>query len=312
MGNSNSRGNTYQQYYEAMQKQQPVQIPSDITPYDILGVSKNFTWDELKTAYKRQARLVHPDKGGTEQLFNIVTDAFKQLAYDFKLKQKDKQHYELKKGYQEERQINETSYTPVNVNEQNFSTKFNRIFEENKFDDDEDDSRGYGHMMEKSSKTREDIDIPKVLNKYSKDKFNSAFEKHTPLGKNVVVYKEPEPLVLTRKLQFTEIGEKTDDFSTDTTKKSNLQYTDYMKAHTTSRLVDPRSVKERKEYRTVEDYDKDRSSITNRKLTQEELEFQHKQKIKKEKQEEERIKRVTHRDKRIGEHYERTSRLLLN
>src|SRR6056300_965891 len=123
MGNNNSRGNTYQQYYEAMQKQQPVQIPSDITPYDILGESKNINWDELKTAYKRQARLVHSDNGGTEQLFNIVTDAFKQLAYDFKLKQKDKQHYELKKGYQEERQINETSTTPLIVTNKNLRPK---------------------------------------------------------------------------------------------------------------------------------------------------------------------------------------------
>jgi curved DNA-binding protein CbpA len=313
MGNNNSRANTYQQYYEAMQQQQPIQIPNDISPYDILGVSKNFTWEELKDAYKRQARLVHPDKGGNKQLFNLVTDAFKTLAYDFKLKQKDKQHHELKQNYQMDSKADlRPSYRPELVQEGNFNDKFNRVFEENKFEDEDDDvARGYGHMMAKSSKNREDIDVPQVMKKYNNEKFNDIFNKTAPVSKEVIVYKEPEPLVLTRKLNYTEIGKPTEDFSTDTTKKSNLQYTDYMKAHTTSRLVDPRSIKERKTYKTVEDYDKDRTRIANKKLTEEEIRYQKRMELKKEKEEEERIKRINNRDERINDYYERTSKLFL-
>lgn len=308
MGNSSSRTQTYQQYYDALQKKQHIQIPSDLSPYDILGVSKNFTWEELKEAYKRQARLVHPDKGGSEQLFNIVTDAFKKLAYDFKLKQQDKQHYELKQNYQSEQP--QSSYRPNIAENENFNDKFNRLFDENKFDDEEE-SKGYGHMMAESSKTREDIDIPQVMSKFNKSKFNEIFDKQLPVGKDVIIYKEPEPLVLAKKLQFTEIGGTTDDFSTDATKKTGLHYTDYMKAHTTSRLVDPRSIQERKTYKSVEEFESDRASRTQQKLTEEELRYQKEMQLKKEKDEQIRLRRVVERDERIDKHYQNTSQFFL-
>ncbi len=308
MGNSSSRTQTYQQYYEALQKKQHIQIPSDLSPYDILGVSKNFTWEELKEAYKRQARLVHPDKGGSEQLFNIVTDAFKKLAYEFKMKQQDKQHHELKRNYQSEQP--QSSYRPNIAENENFNDKFNRLFDENKFDD-EDESKGYGHMMAASSKTREDIDIPQVMSKFNKSKFNEIFDKQVPAGKEVIIYKEPEPLVLAKKLQFTEIGGTTDDFSTDATKKTGLHYTDYMKAHTTSRLVDPRSIQERKTYKSVEEFESDRASRTQQKLSEEELRYQKEMQMKKEKEEQKRLRRVVERDERIDKHYQNTSQLFL-
>lgn len=308
MGNNSSRTHTYQQYYEALQQKQNIQIPTDLSPYDILGISKNYTWDELKDAYKRQAKLVHPDKGGSEQLFNIVTDAFKKLAYEFKLKQQDKQHYELKKNYQDEQP--QTTFRPP-PQEGNFHDKFNRLFDENKFEDDEE-ARGYGHMMAASSKQRDDIDIPQVMTKFSKNKFNEIFEKQVPAGKDVIIYKEPEALVLSKKLQFTEIGTSTDDFSTDTTKKTGLQYTDYMKAHTTSRLVDPRSIQERKNYKSVEEFENERAERTKQQLTEEELRYQKEVQIRKEKEEQIRIKRVIERDERIDKHYQNTSQLFLN
>lgn len=308
MGNSSSRTQTYQQYYEALQKKQHIQIPSDLSPYDILGVSKNFTWEELKEAYKRQARLVHPDKGGSEQLFNIVTDAFKKLAYEFKMKQQDKQHHELKRNYQSEQP--HSSYRPNITEDENFNDKFNRLFDENKFDDEEE-SKGYGHMMAASSKTREDIDIPQVMSKFNKSKFNEIFDKQVPAGKEVIIYKEPEPLVLAKKLQFTEIGGTTDDFSTDATKKTGLHYTDYMKAHTTSRLVDPRSIQERKTYKSIEEFESDRAARTQQKLSEEELRYQKEMQMKKEKEEQKRLKRVIERDERIDKHYQNTSQLFL-
>lgn len=308
MGNSTSRTQTYQQYYEALQRKQHIQLPTDLSPYDILGVTKNFNWEELKEAYKRQARLVHPDKGGSEQLFNVVTDAFKKLAHEYKLRQQDKQHYELKQNYQHEQP--QTTYRPNVIQDENFNDKFNRLFDENKFDDEEE-SKGYGHMMAPSSKTREDIDIPQVMTKFSKSKFNELFDKQVPVGKDIIIYKEPEPLVLAKKLQFTEIGETTDDFSTDATKKTGLHYTDYMKAHTTSRLVDPRSVQERKTYKSIEEFESDRAARTQQKLSEEELRYQKEMQMKKERDEERRLKRVIEKDERIDKHYQNTSQLFL-
>ena len=54
--------------------------------YEILGISKNFTLDELKDKYKRIAKRVHPDRGGNEQTFKLVTLAYKKLYEEYKLK----------------------------------------------------------------------------------------------------------------------------------------------------------------------------------------------------------------------------------
>jgi hypothetical protein len=224
------------------------------------------------------------------------------------MKQQDKQHHELKRNYQSEQP--QSSYRPNIAENENFNDKFNRLFDENKFDD-EDESKGYGHMMAASSKTREDIDIPQVMSKFNKSKFNEIFDKQVPAGKEVIIYKEPEPLVLAKKLQFTEIGGTTDDFSTDATKKTGLHYTDYMKAHTTSRLVDPRSIQERKTYKSVEEFESDRASRTQQKLSEEELRYQKEMQMKKEKEEQKRLRRVVERDERIDKHYQNTSQLFL-
>ena len=63
----------------------------NINPYDILGIHKNFTIEELKDKYKRVAKKTHPDKGGSEELFRLVTLCYKKLYEEYKLKQIDKQ-----------------------------------------------------------------------------------------------------------------------------------------------------------------------------------------------------------------------------
>lgn len=312
MGNQQTKTSTYQQYYETLQQNVPVDM-SKVNPYEVLGVGQNHSWDELVGAYRRLAKLVHPDKGGSEMLFNTVTECFKVLAHEYKRKEADKPHHVLKQEFQE-RAASQPVYSNNSAfaKDASFGDKFNRMFEENKLEDEDDDSRiGYGHMMAASSKTREDIEIPKVINKFSKKKFNEAFEKTAPLSKDVVVYKEPEPLVLAKKLQFTEIGGKTDDFSNDPSKKTNLQYTDYMKAYTTSRLVDPRAVQQRKEYRSVEDFEADRAQKTTAALTPEELRRQKEVEEEQKRREEERLRRVQSQDHRIGEHYEKVNQLFI-
>ena len=40
-----------------------------IDPYNTLGVSKNATDTEIKSAYRRLAKQYHPDAGGNESKF---------------------------------------------------------------------------------------------------------------------------------------------------------------------------------------------------------------------------------------------------
>jgi curved DNA-binding protein CbpA len=310
MGNQHTKTDTYQQYYDSLRQNTPVDM-SSVNPYEVLGVAKNHTWEELVNAYRRLAKLVHPDKGGSEMLFNTVTECFKLLAHEFKRKEAEKPHHVLKQEFMQREERGNGSSVPPLARDGNFTDKFNQLFEENKIED-EDNKIGYGHLMAASSKTREDIEIPKVMSgKFSEKKFNEAFEKSAPLSKEVVVYKEPEPLVLTKKLQFTELGGTTDDFSTDTSKKANLQYTDYMKAHTTTRLVDPRAVQKRKEYRSIEDFEADRAKKTQAALTPEEMRRQKEVEEAEKKREEERLMRVQQRDRIASEHYERVNQLFI-
>jgi len=302
MGNQNGK-TSFDQYYDALKTNQPV------NPYEVLGLNKNFTWEELVASYRHLAKLVHPDKGGSDILFNTVTDCFKTLAHEYKLKETEKPHHVLKELHQKTVDTPAPAMPANFAQEGEFSNKFNTFFEQNKLEDE--DNFGYGHLMAKSSKTREDIEIPKIMTKFSDKKFNAAFEKMAPLSKDVVIYKEPEPLVLTKHLQYTELGVKPDDFSTDSSKKSNLHYTDYMKAHTTARLVDPRAVQKRKEYKSVEDYESDRSRKTSEMLTPEELKHQKEVELFKQKQEEERVRRLTEKDKTQEDHYNKVNSLFL-
>ena len=44
--------------------------------YDVLGISKTATEDEIKKAYRKKSLKVHPDKNGTEK----AQEAFKKVS----------------------------------------------------------------------------------------------------------------------------------------------------------------------------------------------------------------------------------------
>lgn len=351
MGGGNSRQMTYQQYYDLMQggqagqasRQAAVPQPemidmSKLDPYMVLGVSKNFEWDELKAAYRHAASLVHPDKGGNRHLFNIVTECFRFLANEYKARDADKPHYMLKQqsqdyirtqqGYRYDNDggagiagastrggdgagagSGRDRVNPAPVMDGMFLNKFNRAFEENRLEDEEV-QHGYGDMMEQSSKNRDDISVPKLMKKFDQGRFNKVFDKVVPVTKEVVVYREPEPLQLSKNLQYTEIGgSKPNDYSSSM--ESSIQYTDYMKAHTTSRLVDPRAVGNRQEFKNVEQYERARNRTTEKPLTMEELRRKKEKEEQEKLAEENRLLRVKERDRIAADHYDRMNRLLL-
>lgn len=58
--------------------------------YEILGVAKNATAAEIKTAFRKKAHEHHPDKGGDEAKFKEVNEAYQVLSNEQKRQQYDR------------------------------------------------------------------------------------------------------------------------------------------------------------------------------------------------------------------------------
>ena len=338
MGQATSRNSTYEQYYEALKKHNPEQARnvdsitdiSTLNPYEVLGVAKDFEWDELKAAYKRIAKLVHPDKGGSEKLFNSVTECFRTLAHEYKARQ-EKNHNELRAGSreaidgQQSMAAGRPPPAPMSVrgsggrdggdSAASFQERFNSAFESNRLDDDDGTAVGYGSKMAQSTKVREDFSVPRVMKKFEARAFNKVFDAVTlPTSTEVIRYREPEALPIAKNIQYTELGKATtDDFSSTTEGEGRrtLQYTDYMKAHTTTRLVDPRAVQNRQQYKTVSEYESARDDARDRPVTEEEMDWRRQREEAAERVELERQKRLGVRDRAAALHHERVTRLML-
>lgn len=48
--------------------------------YEVLGVEKNATYDQIKKAYRKLALRAHPDKGGDPEKFKEITNAYETLS----------------------------------------------------------------------------------------------------------------------------------------------------------------------------------------------------------------------------------------
>ena len=57
--------------------------------YNILGVSKNANTEEIKTAFRKKAHEHHPDKGGNEEAFKEINEAYQVLGNPTKRQQYD-------------------------------------------------------------------------------------------------------------------------------------------------------------------------------------------------------------------------------
>lgn len=282
-------------------------------PYKILDVPKNFSLNQLKDNYKRIALKVHPDKGGTEQLFQLVTKAYKMLVEEYNRRVAERDFNELKHEFrqtlksQSARPTTRYQDNEPRANSKFDINKFNQVFQENRIDTVTD--KGYHDWMSTT-----DAPAPKQLKNFNDKAFHRQFDKQAAIDKNnkyIIPYKEPEPLLMSKKIGFTELGQDDiDDFSGENTSKKNLNYMDYKVAHTTTRIVDPTLAKNIRQYKNIDELEKDRSSVRYE-MNEEEMEDYVLQKKLEKIREQKRLEAMRQQEDAIANHYERVNRLMI-
>lgn len=104
-----------------------------ITYYDILGVSQKATLDQIKEAYRRKAKEIHPDlnkskKDANEKMvwlnkaFQTLSDPVKRIEYDLKLENLNSSYnksYNQNHSYQQQHQTYNSYQNKTNNNSYN-------------------------------------------------------------------------------------------------------------------------------------------------------------------------------------------------
>lgn len=257
--------------------------------YKMLNVNSSSTMDEIRHNFKLLAVKYHPDKGGDENIFNLLVESFKKVHLHKKTMDQQKEHHDLKKS-----SSSAPSSTIVNHsvsiignsdNADQFNSKFNDFFNKHRTVDKEME-RGYQNFINEDTV--------------------STSEKHYKMQK----YKEPEPSVLCKSLGFHELGSKTKDFSGKNDDMKRLQYMDYQYAHTTSKLIDPTLVKERKEFKSVDELIEKRESEAFD-MTDQEKNYYEKLREREIKREHKRINNMQRYDEYLGNHQMKLNQLKL-
>ena len=289
----------------------------NIDPYKILEIPKNASFNDMKNAYKRQARIYHPDKfGGNGEQFKIITKAFMILIEKYKREQQDKQFTSLKEESRVdmEKQLNESKkHTKLQTKQHdiggnNFNKNlFNKIYEENKLYNPGDE--GYGNWSKETEYKNDET--PKLFsNEFNLNVFNSTFSENKPKSTTQITkYQEPEALP-SIKGAYQELGQgNINDYSGGNNNRGGVQFTDYKKAHTETTLIDPNSINY-KEYSSVDDLQKERGKKMF--LTKEEQEQIDMNKMLEKQREEQRQHRLRQNDDRAFTNFAKVNKMFIN
>jgi curved DNA-binding protein CbpA len=281
--------------------------------YEIFNLNKKFTWEELKKSYKKLAIKAHPDKGGDKIIFDYITNKFYHLANEYKLRTSNKNYNELKNDYADYIQKNNNYQNNKFDDNLTVNERINKHFNETKVYD-EDFDFGYGDIMLKSTKNREDFKLDNIFDnkKFTNKSFNEIFDKNVTISKEIVKYDEPKPMLLAKNLNFSEIGAgKNQDYSSSIEKTNNLAYTDYMKAHSTNRLVDASELNNFKKFKNIQEYQKYSDKKMKKQYDNKELEKINLKKEKDEQEEIQRLDRIKKQNIKIQNAYNKANSLFL-
>tara|TARA_B100001996_G_scaffold382412_1_gene374167 strand:+ start:725 stop:1501 length:777 start_codon:yes stop_codon:yes gene_type:complete len=245
-------------------------------PYDVLGISHNATWKDIRKAYKNMLILTHPDRMGNAKYFMLTHEAYSILEKQRCPKERDAPNEKMM--YK-----NEGVGEPIKPFEQYSAKKFNEYFDKNRISATDPYSNGYQKQMCQRLDYQEELNIAK------------SSKIHIP-EERVVLYKEPQSLPSSSMLDSCSyLGiDNVDDYS-------GGGGTDIMKAycHRRDPLID--TVKRFNSYEDAMHQRSTQSFYMTEQQKQEKAEIE----IQQKRLEQLRLSRVRHNDDRVSRKYDK-------
>lgn len=316
MNNKNENGNGKEQIFNKQKEFHPSFMqdkPKDkkkINPYHVLGIGENYDESTLKKAYLSRAMETHPDRGGTKEEFQKVTVCYKALMIKLKEKENSHEHNDLRENSSDfMRNQSSNNYQNKDLSKNFDQNTFNKIYEENRMEDVHDN--GYENWIKENKATTEDIIHDTSL---TKDNFNNRFAKQKQqhlrkTGNQIQKYNEPiEEISYKNKSSIMTIGlSKVDNFSGES---GGLSYRDYKDAYTNTFLVNDEGFDHVKKPKNLKVAQQERENISYE-MSEEDIELYTLKKIREEKEEEIRVKRLMETDKKSEQMYDRVHQRML-
>lgn len=213
---------------------------------EVLGIQEEvaLTEETLRSAYKKMALRAHPDKGGSEELFEAVTRAYAYLSEIIKHMRGGRRVDN--NGQMEAPSVINTSRDteaekwkhaePVKLNAKNLDMNaFNKIFEQTHMPDP--DSDGYGDWLKGGDEGS--ASGPKFKGQFNRDVFNRMFEEESRKSQKstnaLMVHPGEMALTLNPTSGVSFISERPESYTA--APNSKFQFTDLRGAYTSETTI---------------------------------------------------------------------------
>ncbi len=249
--------NPYEQLSETAQNDRALSYFQ--TCLQVLGLEEEvaLTEDALKAAYKKAAFKAHPDKGGSEKAFELVTRSYAYLSEILRrirggrdqLKKVEAPNALKDERFKDSQEFQHVQ--PIRLNPDKLDMNaFNKMFEQTRVPDPEEE--GYGDWLRTEGTNSS---APNFSGKFNRDVFNQMFVDESAKHKqatNQLAVVSPQAVVMAPTMGV-ELGRgKPDDFTAPF--NAQTKYTDLRAAYTTESTFSGQVANVRVDPRDYESY----------------------------------------------------------